>query len=61
MEEYQRKRVGLLREMHDQVCEEQGDHPDEVDTAFSDGADAIERLAAMAGRPKPVSTPTATH
>jgi hypothetical protein len=47
MQEYQRKRVAVLRNMHEAVCEAEGDHPDEVDTAFSEGADAIERLAAI--------------
>jgi hypothetical protein len=51
MKEHQRKRVELLRDMHQQVCEEQGDHPDEVDTAFSEGADAIERLSSIEAKP----------
>jgi hypothetical protein len=47
MQEHQRKRVALLRHMHREACYAEGDHPDEIDTAFSEGADAIERLAAI--------------
>lgn len=47
LQNHQRKRVDILRNLHKAVCEEQGEHPDEVDTAFSEGADAIERLAAI--------------
>ena len=36
--------ISLLRSQHEQVCYENGDHPDEVDTAYSVGADAIELL-----------------
>jgi|AntAceMinimDraft_11_1070367.scaffolds.fasta_scaffold182722_1 hypothetical protein len=39
--------VHMLRQAHDQLCFEQGDHKDEIDTAYSMGADAIERLGAM--------------
>lgn len=31
----------FLDALHKQTCFEQGDHPDEIDTAFSLGADAI--------------------
>lgn len=30
-----------MLELHRQVCEEQGDHPDEVDTAYSLSFDAL--------------------
>ena len=37
------KARSALMEMHRQVCFENGDHPDEVDTPYSVGADAITR------------------
>ena len=33
----------ILEGLHNQVCFENGDHPDEVNTAYSIGADAIAR------------------
>jgi hypothetical protein len=47
MDEITRKRWAFLKEQHKAACFEAGDHPDEVDTAYSAGADAIERLAAL--------------
>lgn len=36
-----RRASGLMLQMHRQVCEEQGYHPDEEDTAFSLAFDAL--------------------
>lgn len=47
MTEDTRKQCDLLREDHLMVCFEQGDHPDEITTAYSAGADALERIAAI--------------
>lgn len=47
MDNHKRQWISFLREQHRQVCFEQGDHPDEIDTAYSAGADAIERLHAI--------------
>ena len=40
----QRKCCHYLMEVHKRVCFEHGDHPDEVDTPYSVGAEAIEYL-----------------
>ena len=40
----QRKCCHYLMEVHKRVCFEHGDHPDEVDTPYSVGAEAIEHL-----------------
>lgn len=50
MDEITRAHWAQLQDMHRSACFEAGDHPDEVDTAFSAGADAIERLAAIDAR-----------
>ncbi len=42
------KQAAFLRDMHKRACFEHGDHPDEVDTAFSAGADAIARIEQQA-------------
>lgn len=47
MDDITRKRWAFLMEQHKISCEENGDHPDEVDTAYSAGADAIQRLSAI--------------
>jgi hypothetical protein len=41
------KSVVQLRRIHHQVCFENGDHPDEIDTPYSLGADALERMEAL--------------
>ena len=48
--EAQRRAASFLRSQHKQLCFEQGDHKDEVDTAYSLGADAIERCTALRER-----------
>jgi hypothetical protein len=50
MDSETRKSWAYLTEMHKESCSEMGEHPDEVDTPYSVGADAIERLAAMDGK-----------
>ena len=40
----QRKCCHYLMEVHKRVCFEHGDHPDEVDTPYSVGAEAIGHL-----------------
>lgn len=42
------ERVAFLRHLHEQVSFENGDHPKEIDTAYSAGADALERAAISA-------------
>lgn len=37
-----------LRNLHRTLCYERGDHPDEIDTAASLGADALDRVEAIA-------------
>ncbi|MFZ3584566.1 hypothetical protein ACOI1H_20740 [Loktanella sp. DJP18] len=58
MDKLTRDRVDFLRQLHSQVCFADGDHPDESDTAYSCGADAIERLAAIDAKAK-AKTPDA--
>lgn len=41
------KFVAYLRAQHQFSCEARGEHPDEVETAYSVGADAIERVFAI--------------
>lgn len=48
--EVERCAASFLRSQHEQLCFEQGDHKDEVDTAYSLGADANERCAALRER-----------
>ena len=48
-----RQNIALLRRQHEAACFDQGDHEDEVDTAFSMGADAIEQVAALVAAPQP--------
>ena len=36
-----RKASAFMLQLHRQVCDEQGDHPDEVDTAYSLACDAL--------------------
>lgn len=50
MDDITRKHWAQLQELHREACFEAGDHPEEVDTAFSVGADAIQRLAAIDAR-----------
>lgn len=45
MERITRNWILELRDLHSQSCIEVGDHPDEVSTALSAGADALERIA----------------
>jgi hypothetical protein len=40
----------VLMRMHREICFEHGDHPDEVTTPYSEGADAIKRLAAITAK-----------
>lgn len=40
--------VDFLRAQHHQLCFENGDHPDEIDTAYSHAADALERFPYLA-------------
>jgi hypothetical protein len=47
MDNESQRRVKALRDLHEQSCFEAGVLPDEVDTPFSAGADAIERLDAL--------------
>lgn len=47
MDKHKREWVDFLRAEHHQLCFENGDHPSEVSTAYSEGADAIERLYAI--------------
>ena len=47
MDKILRERCDYLRQLHREACFAVGDHSDEVDTAYSSGADAIERLAAI--------------
>lgn len=41
------RNVVFLQDMHRQTCFEAGDHPDEVDTPFSLGSDALSRLLTL--------------
>ena len=47
MDNIQREHWAFLRRQHEAACFEVGQHPDEFDTPFSTGADAIERVAAL--------------
>ena len=42
--------VKRLKRVHRQVCFESGDHPDEIDTPYSLGADALERVSALSAK-----------
>ena len=50
MNETQKEAWSFLMGQHRASCLEHGDHPDEILTAYSLGADAIERLAALDGK-----------
>ncbi|HDZ51401.1 hypothetical protein LCGC14_0113320 [marine sediment metagenome] len=50
MDDITRNRWAQLQEMHRAACFEAGDHPEEVDTAFSLGADAMQRMAVIDAR-----------
>ena len=49
LKEFQRaqrlKAAAFMKRQHIQLCNEEGDHPDEVDTAYSLAADALRRYA----------------
>lgn len=45
MTDIQRGQWAFLKRQHEDACFEVGEHPDEYDTPFSAGADAMERLA----------------
>ncbi|MBQ0717631.1 MAG: hypothetical protein KBT76_14620 [Sulfitobacter litoralis] len=49
------QRAAFLRRQHEAACFDVGSHPDEVDTPYSAGADAIERLAAIDRKAPPHS------
>lgn len=50
MDDWRRKAITSLKELHHQACFENGDHPDEIDTAYSLGADAIRFETALRAR-----------
>lgn len=50
------KAAARLDALHTQTCFESGDHPEEVETPFSLGADAI-RAVLFTPLPEPVETP----
>lgn len=50
MDDETRKHLAYLKEQHRLSCFETGDHPDEVETPYSKGAEAIERLQALDAR-----------
>lgn len=45
-----RRNVSFMREQHEAICYEQGDHKDECDTVYSLAADAMEQLPAAIAR-----------
>jgi len=47
MDARNRKASQFMEELHKQVCEEQGDHPDECDTAYSLASYALAALTAL--------------
>jgi hypothetical protein len=52
MAPHKRDWVSFLRGQHRQLCFEHGDCPEETSTAYSEGADAIERLDVIDVNPR---------
>jgi hypothetical protein len=57
MDDETRKHLAFLKEQHRLSCFETGDHPDEVDTPYSKGAEAIMRMDALETRSPGGDTP----